>query len=81
MVVRDYTFDVKGLKAGRQKVLFKKTPIMPGKTLEDVKRAAAEMDERPSELRPIDGRASFTTAVLDGGTEQVVDLKVKKPGR
>jgi hypothetical protein len=54
---------------------------MPGKTLEDVKRAAAEMDERPSELRPIDGRASFATAVLDGGTEQVVDLNVKKPGR
>jgi hypothetical protein len=44
---------------------------MPGKTLDDVKRAAAEMDER----------ASFTTAVLDGGTEQVVDLNVKKPGR
>jgi hypothetical protein len=54
---------------------------MPGETLEDVKRAAAEMDERPSEPPPIDERASFTTAVLDGGTEQVVDLNVKKPGR
>ena len=32
---------------------------MPGKTLEDVKRAAAEMDERPAEPPPIDERASF----------------------
>jgi hypothetical protein len=54
---------------------------MPGKTLEDVKRAAAVMNECPSEPPPIDERASFTTAVLDGGTEQVVDLNVKKPGR
>ena len=53
---------------------------MPGKTLEDVKRAAAKMDERRSEPPPVDERASFT-AVLDGGTEQVVDLNVKKPGR
>ena len=36
---------------------------MPGKTLEDVKLAAAEMDERPAEPPPIDERASFTTAV------------------
>jgi hypothetical protein len=54
---------------------------MPGKMLEDVKRAAAEMDERPAEPPPIDERASSTIAVLDGGAEQVVDLSVKKPGR
>jgi hypothetical protein len=29
---------------------------MPGKTLDDVKRAAAEMDERPAEPPPIDER-------------------------
>ncbi len=54
---------------------------MPGKPLEDLKRAAAEMDERPSEPPRSTSARAFTTAVLDGGTEQVVDLNVKQPGR
>jgi hypothetical protein len=89
IVAREYTFDATGLKAGKNKVLFKNegrelhhvvgAPIQPGKTIEEVKKFAAE--ERPSGEPPIDERAGFNTAVLDGGIEQVTDIELKKPGK
>ncbi len=89
IVARDYTFDAKGLKPGKNKVLFKNegqelhhvvgAPMRPGKTLDDVKKFARE--EEPSGPPPIDEMGSFSTAVLDGGVEQVVEIEAKKPGK
>ena len=90
IVASEYTFDAKGLKPGKQKVLFKNdgeelhhvvaAPMNPGSTIEDVRRFAQEQG-RPSGRPPIDERSSFSTAVLDGGIEQVVDVDLKKPGK
>jgi hypothetical protein len=93
IVASEYAFDVKGLKAGKNKVLFRNdgqelhhavgAPLRPGKTLDDVRRFSEQMGGRgrPSGQPPIDERAGFSTAVIDGGVEQVIDLNVKKPGR
>jgi hypothetical protein len=93
IVASEYAFDVKGLKAGKNKVLFRNdgqelhhavgAPLRPGKTLDDVRRFSEQMGGRgrPSGPPPIDERAGFSTAVIDGGVEQVIDLSVKKPGR
>jgi hypothetical protein len=90
IIARDYSFDVSGLKPGRLKVLFKNEgrelhhavgfPIRPGSTIEDVRRYAQEQG-RPSGEPPVDERAGFSTPVIDGGVEEVIDLNVKKPGR
>ena len=89
IVARDYTFDAKGLKPGKNKVLFKNegqelhhvvgAPIRPGKTLDDVRKFAREQE--PSGPPPIEEEASFSTAVIDGGTEQVTEVEAKKPGK
>jgi hypothetical protein len=89
IVASEYTFDVQGLKTGKNKVLFKNEgrelhhaigmPIKQGKTIEDVKKFASE--ERPSGEPPVDEQAGFNTAVLDGGVEQVTDIELKKPGK
>jgi hypothetical protein len=93
IVASDYTFDAKGLKPGKNKVLFKNAgnelhhaigaPMRPGATLDDVKKFLQEEGGggRPSGPPPIDERGGFNTAVLDGGTEQVIDLNVRKPGK
>jgi hypothetical protein len=90
IVASEYTFEVEGLKAGKNKVLFKNEgkelhhaigmPIKPGKTIEDVKKYASQQGE-PSGPSPVDEQAGFSTAVLDGGVEQVTDVELKKPGK
>ncbi len=89
IVARDYTFDAKGLKPGKNRVLFKNegqqlhhvvgAPMRPGKTLDDVRKFARE--EEPSGEPPIDEQAGFSTAVIDGGVEQVTEIEAKKPGK
>jgi len=93
IVARDYAFDVNGLKAGKNKVLFKNAgtelhhavgaPLRPGKTVDDVTKFARAMSRgaRPSGPPPFDEKGGFSTAVIDGGVEQVIDLDVKRPGR
>ncbi|MDQ4072177.1 MAG: hypothetical protein M3088_04795, partial [Actinomycetota bacterium] len=93
IVASDYTFDAKGLKPGRNKVLFRNegnelhhaigAPMRPGATLDDVKKFVREEGGggRPSGPPPIDEQGGFSTAVIDGGTEQVIDLNVRKPGK
>jgi hypothetical protein len=93
LIARDYTFEAKGLKPGKQKVLFKNegrelhhvigAPLMPGKTIDDVRKFVSEQGEggEPSGPPPIDFENGFSTAVIDGGVEQVVDVDVKKPGK
>ena len=88
IVAKDYSFEATGLKAGKSKVLFKNEGrelhhvvggrIMPGKTIDDVKKFASS-EEEPSGPPPIDfEKAGIATAVIDGGVEQVIDLDLKK---
>jgi hypothetical protein len=72
----DYGFEVEGLKAGENEILFENTgaqphhliaaPIDPGKTIEDVRKAK----DQP----PIDESGEISTAILEGGESQVVTL-------
>jgi hypothetical protein len=89
IVAKDYTFEVQGLKDGNNSVLFKNegrelhhviaAPMLPGKSLEDVKKFATSGEgQEPSGPPPIDFENSASTAVIDGGVEQVADLQLKK---
>ncbi len=57
--------------------------MRPGATLDEVRKFVAEEGGggRPSGPPPIEEQGGFTTAVLDGGVEQVIDLNVRKPSR
>ena len=84
----DYSFQTSGLKPGKNTIVFDNTgkephhvvaaPISPGKTLADVKKFATSDNQnvRP----PIEFEQVTSTAVLDGGTKQVTQLNLKKPG-
>jgi hypothetical protein len=93
ITTREYTFDVSGLKAGKEKVLFRNAgrelhhviaaPMLPGKTLAEVKKfvsQAASNRKPPSGRPPIDMNGGFQTTVLDPGIAQVIDVDLK-PGR
>ncbi len=83
------SFEITGLKVGMNRlrlvnkgdelhhaIMF---PILPGKTIADVKKAFTE--EGPSGPPPVDFANGAGTAVLDGDTEQVSDLVLRKPGK
>jgi hypothetical protein len=84
-----HSFKASGLKVGRNKLLFENKgdephhailfPILPGKSLADVKKAFSE--ERPSGPPPVDFESGAGTAVLDGKTKEVTDLQLRKKGR
>lgn len=86
IVASEYKFEPNGLRPGRSRVLFDNqgaephfvtgAPIKAGKTLDDVRRFA-ETEKGES---PVDEKAFFSTAVIDGGERQVVDVDLK-PGR
>lgn len=88
VTARDYSFETSGLKPGKNTITFDNTgkelhhviaaPISPGKTLADVKKFATSDNQnaRP----PIEFEQVTSTAVLDGGTKQVTQLNLKKPG-
>jgi len=89
IVAKEYSFETKGLKPGKNQVLFRNegqelhhvvaAPLLPGKKLDDVKKFVSEEGEGPpSGPPPIDFENGFTTAVIDGGIEQVTDLELKK---
>ncbi len=92
ITAREYTFETSGLKSGRNEVLFRNAgqqlhhvvglPLLPGKTLDEVKKFVGETGQggRPSGPPPFDEKGGFSTTVLDGGVEQVTDLDLK-PGR
>jgi hypothetical protein len=79
----DYGFRAEGLTAGENRILFENTgdqphhiiaaPIVPGKTIADVRKFVRSDGGKP----PISERESVTTAVLEGGTSQIVDLRLK----
>lgn len=83
----EYKFDIKDLKAGTHKVLFKNAgkelhhaqffPIVEGSTIDDVKTFLATEGE-PTGPPPVDFEGGVGTIVLNKGQEQVVDLTLKK---
>ncbi len=84
----DNSFEIEGLKVGPNRVKLVNTgeevhhavlfPILPGKTLADVKKAFTE--ERPSGPPPVDFAGAAGTAAIDGDSELVTDLVLRKPG-
>ena len=85
----EYKFTSSGLKSGKQTVLFDNKggqphfvvggPLNPGVTFEEARKAFQSGDE--SGPPPFDEKAAFTTALLDGGKKQAVDIDFKKKGK
>jgi hypothetical protein len=85
VTARDYAFSTSGLKAGKTTVEFVNSgkelhhvvaaPILPGKTLADVREFVRTEKGRP----PIDFNNQASSPVLDGGKKQLIDLDLK-PG-
>jgi len=81
---KDYSFTTSGLKAGPQKVEFGNTgkelhhavgfAVKPGKTPADLKKFFDSEGKGPP---PFEEKGMFSTAVIDGGQRQVVDLDLK----
>jgi hypothetical protein len=79
----EYAFEADGLRAGRNAVLFDnagKEPhlvvasaLRPGKTAADAKRFFETEQGQP----PIDDSRTFSTAVVEGGVEQAVELELE----
>jgi hypothetical protein len=79
----DYGFRAEGLETGRSPILFENAgeephhiiaaPIVAGKTIADVRKFVRSERGKP----PIDARGSVTTAVLEGGTSQIVSLRLQ----
>lgn len=86
VTARDYSFQASGLRAGTARVRFRNAgkephhllavPMRPGATIAEVREFAREENSRGEP--PVDFRRESGTVVLDGGTEQVVDLKLGK---
>jgi hypothetical protein len=80
---REYAFESEGLKAGRNNVLFDNTgaephfivaaALKPGKTLADARRFFKTEKGEP----PVDESTGFSTAVVEGGERQSVELHLK----
>jgi len=86
---RPHSFEISGLKVGKNRVRLANEgeelhhailfPILPGKTIADVEKAFTE--ERPSGPPPVDFAGGAGTTVLDGDSEMVTDLVLRKPGK
>jgi uncharacterized cupredoxin-like copper-binding protein len=85
----EYSFQSTGLKQGKQTVLFDNKgkqphfvvggPLTPGTTIAEARKAF--QSEEQSGPPPFDEKSAFTTAILDGGKKQAVDLDLKKKGK
>jgi hypothetical protein len=82
----EYAFESQGLKAGRNRVLFDNkgsephliaaTGLKPGKTIADARKFFETQKGQP----PLDESRGFSTAVIEGGDRQSVELDLK-PGK
>jgi len=87
ITANEYSFQIPDLKEGSQDVEFRNAgkelhilvaaPIMPGKSLEDVKTALAS-DGPPSGPPPIDFKKATGASVLDPGRALVTKMTFKK---
>lgn len=91
VVASEYSFDIRGVKAGEQLVEFKNDgpdqlhhfvafPIQPGKTVADVESALASNSQNQSEPPPLDFAHGVAVAVVDPGHSEVAKLTFA-PGR
>lgn len=84
--MKEYAFTGSGLKAGKQKVLVDNigsqphfvagVPLNEGATLEDAKKAFMS-EEPPKGPPPVDFESGFSSGVMDGGKQQVMDVDLK----
>ena len=84
--MKEYEFTGSGLKAGTQKVLVDNVgsqphfvagvPLNKGATLEDAKKAFMA-EEEPEGPPPVDFESGFSSGVMDGGRQQVMDVDLK----
>jgi hypothetical protein len=85
LTARDYAFRARGLEAGRRLVALRNAgaqphdfviaPILPGRTLEDVRAFATGEDE--SGPPPVDFAREVISGVLAPGTAQTVELDLQ----
>jgi hypothetical protein len=78
----EYGFAAEGLTAGTNQILFENTgsqphhlraaPLLPGRTLDDVRKFVETEKGRP----PVDFDKEVSTSTLEGGTSQVVELEL-----
>lgn len=83
----EYGFEAEGLKAGANQILFDNTgaqphhviafPIIGNAKIEDVTTFFKTEKGKP----PVSFEQETSTAVIEGGTSQLVDLDLSKPGR
>lgn len=80
----EYKFETSGLKPGKNRVRFDNAgqeyhhvimaPIKPGKTIDDARKFLSTEKGEP----PIDEEKSVSSAVIDAGSSQVIDLELEK---
>lgn len=85
----EYGFRVSGLTAGKNRIEFSNTgrephhviavPYRPGATLAEVRKAFRR--EQGGAEPPLDFENTFYTARIDGGTNQITELDLDKPGK
>jgi len=85
----EYGFRVSGLTAGKNTIEFSNTgrephhviavPYRPGATLAEVRKAFRR--EQGGAEPPLDFENTFYTARIDGGTNQITELDLDKPGK
>lgn len=85
----EYGFRVSGLNAGKNTIEFSNTgrephhvvavPYKPGATLAEVRKAFKR--EQGGAEPPLDFENSVYTARIDGGTKQITELDLDKPGK
>jgi len=83
----EYGFKAEGLKSGENRIRFENMgaqphhmlafPIIGNASVEDVKQFVKTEKGKP----PVDFEQEVSTAVLEGQTSQLVDVKLGKPGR
>jgi plastocyanin len=83
----EYGFKASGLSVGKNTIEFSNTgtethhviavPYKPGATLAEVRKAFRRQGADP----PLDFSHTFYTARIDGGTTQITELQLDKPGK
>jgi len=87
ITAEDFSFKTAGIKAGKNTLTFENdgeqlhhviaVPYAKGATLDQVKKAFTS-EEEPQGPPPVDFENGVSTAVIDGGQSQVVDLDFQK---
>jgi hypothetical protein len=87
ITAEDFSFETAGIVAGSNRLTFENTgeqlhhvialPIAKGSTIADVKKFATS-EEEPSGPPPVDFENAKSSAVIDGGQAQVIDMEFEQ---